>query len=166
MEQGMAGVRFSVWVTALMLAGCSDSGPDEPDDQVLGRWLVETVNGQSLPATGPVIGGPFGDTVVSGRLTVTAVSSGFPRWEYCTSDAQDGHLSLRGEDEVRYHNLNATTAELTFIRPLNAPVDTIRVSGDQLTWDYNLSSDPPSTTDVVRFRRLADGEGDGPVCAL
>ena len=57
-------------------------------------------------------------------------------------------------------------AKLTFIRPLNAPVDTIRVAGDQLTWDYNLRSEPGSATDVVRFRRLAEGEAEGPVCLL
>jgi hypothetical protein len=35
------------------------------------------------------------------------------------------HLGVTDEHEGRYHNLDAETAELTFIRPLNAPVDTI-----------------------------------------
>lgn len=90
---------------------------------------------------------------------------GFPSWDYCTEDAEDGHRSAR-EDEVHYSRGHETEAEIIVILPLSAPVDTLTMESDVLTWEYNRRSEPGASTDLLRFRRLAAGEGEGPVCTF
>ncbi|CAN5803705.1 hypothetical protein BH24GEM1_BH24GEM1_20170 [soil metagenome] len=158
-------MRCTLGCILLALLGCSDSS-EPATDPYPGRWLLESINAQALPATGQVIGG--GQTVVSGRLTIRAPGSGFPRWEYCYRDATDGRLIAAGLDQVRYFPADRDRpAELMIVFPLSAPLDTLRLAGNVLTWEYNIRSSPGGTDlDLLRFRRLADGEAEGPACAL
>ncbi len=153
----------------VLLWGC-DSGTEPDDvDPFAGRWLLTSVNAQPLPASGPTIspGFPAPDLVTAGRLTIFGFG-GFPHFDCCTQDPEDGYRTLRGPDELRYLSGDDTEAELMTVFPLSAAIDTIRLAGDVLTWEYNQRSDPNSgvATDLLRFRLLADGEAEGPVCAL
>ncbi len=154
MAQG--GRKCRVVGMALILAlGCDSSDP--APDPFPGRWLLETVNGVSLPATGDEIGN--GDQpVLSGRLGLTG---GLSVWEYCV---EDNGPSLRGVDEIRYVDGDPATVAIIF--PGFVAIDTLRLSGEDLVWEYNLGNSPGNGIDQLRFRRLADGEAEGPVCNL
>lgn len=161
--------RWSAWphiallgAILLTVAGCSDSGPD-PDDAAVGRWWLVSIDGSPLPAAGSEIPTVAG-VVRSGRLEIREPGSGFPRWAYCGED-DDGLYEGGGGLEYRYSP--GDTPELAIIFPNGVlAYDTLRASGDALTWEYNLRSDPGNATDALRFRRLAAGEHEGPVCAL
>ena len=136
-----------------VLAGCSDSG--EPDaDPFPGRWLLETVNSQPLPAEGQsaALIGP----ILSGRLTLRAPGTGLSRWEWC----EETRAAL---ETVTYGRNRDDLGTVRFDFPLSSPIDTVRLAGGVLTFEHNRDA---GDTDLLRFRRLAEGEGEGPVCAL
>ncbi len=147
-------VNRAIWcagVTVLLLA-CSDSS--EPDtDPFPGRWLLVTVNGQPLPAQGtsPAMEG----TVTGGRLTLRAPGSGLSRWEWCNGLARN--------QPVTYGANRSDLATVRYDFPLSSPIDTLRLAGGVLTYEHNRDAGP---TDLLRFTRLEDGEGNGSPCAL
>jgi hypothetical protein len=136
-------------VGATVILACS--GGASPDvDPAVGRWLLISLNGQTLPASGQV----FFPPVRSARLTI--FPDAFPVFQWC--DTEGIHT-----DPLRYH----APDELWKVFPTFVAQDTITVSGHQLTWPYNnadTATDFP--TDVLQFRRLAEGEGTDVVCAL
>ncbi len=158
--------RVRMWGSVVLLLGCSDPGP-EPVDPFVGRWLLETVNGQALPVAGAFIATGFPDTdpVVSGRLTLAVAGEGLSHWDFCEDEGD--YLSARSFDEVRYvPGLDDDQiAEVRYIFPLATVTDTIRLSGTGLVMEFNWNQDEEGS-DLLRFRRLADGEAEGPVCAL
>ena len=153
---------LTLWLALGTTIGCSGRLEPSPDPFV-DRWLLVTINGQALPAAGesPFLLNP----IHAGRLQI--FEQGFPRWEYCQERGSDGGLTFVDED-VRYFTGDEVDdrAEISFNFPLSSPVDTLVMEGDHLTWEYNARSGPGEAIDLARFRRLADGEAEGPVCAL
>lgn len=127
------------WWACLLLAGpvsgCQASDPPI-EDPFVGRWLLETVNSQTLPAIGQEIGNGQ-HPVVGGRLVINEPGRGFPRWEYCTEPPSGRSF---GSLDIRYGPGDPT--QLIIIFPLSAPVDTLTMVGDVLIWEYNLHSAP------------------------
>lgn len=149
------------WIV-LLLAGVAACADNTDVDPFVGRWFLQTINGQALPTSGQILT----DTVLLGRLQIFD-QGGFPIWQRCDRE-NAGNKVFRGGDQMRYvrGDPGDQDAELVTTFPLSSPTDTITVSGDALTWEYNQASDPGSATDLLTFRRLADGAATDPVCTL
>ena len=156
---------------AFLLLGCGGTEPEV--NPFVGRWLLQTVNGQNLPASGQIIGQTFLTSeggyvptpVTAGRLEINAPGRGFPTWEWCEDRPQTSSDFVSREVLYASGATDEETAELVYTAIAVTVTDTIRVSGEGLTMAYNWNQDD-QPHDLLRFRRLAEGEAEEPVCLL
>jgi hypothetical protein len=141
-------------ILCVLAAACGDGtspptdDPPATPDVFAGRWLLLTINGQELPAMNRV----QNRLVLAGQLDLPTVGSS--EWGYCY-DSLPAPGGWGANVKIYDFDLDDGRAELWIDFSGQPPaIDTIFLSNDTLTWEYNLRSEPAGPfTDVLRFRR-------------
>ena len=125
--------------------------PGTLPDVFAGRWVLQTVNGENLPAMNRIA-----NRLMLGGMLDLPTSGGSPVWTYCFDSLSTTFFS-NADVSLYDFDLDDGQAELWTFLTLPLPVvDTILVSEGTLTWEYNLRSEPGGlVTDILRFRRSA-----------
>lgn len=125
----MAMRRTAPVVLALLL-GCGTDAPLQPDPVALvGRWNLESVNGQRLPYTDPQISAYKFETLSN---TVTMDSRGFYKAQARYRVTTNGHATMRVDTDSGSYSVNPP--QVTISSMVTGERDVGTISGTTLTF--------------------------------
>ncbi|HSQ30746.1 MAG TPA: hypothetical protein VLN49_12900 [Gemmatimonadaceae bacterium] len=123
-------MRRTVPVLLALLLGCGTGTPLQPDSVTLvGRWNLQTVNGQSLPYTDPQISAYKFETL---SHTVTMDSRGFYKAQGHYRLTSNGHATVRVDTDSGTYSVNPP--QLTISSMVTGERDIGTISGTTLTF--------------------------------